>query len=274
MRRPFQIGGRKGWHGEYKFADGTVRRATRATEAEVTQWLEDQKKLDAEEQGPLFGGPTRLTLGRFLGEYAARYSIAKKGYKSEIDRINHYVTAAGLPRLKVVIEDNGNRSLVTDLAGSAVPRAFRAHMDKRMAQRTKTYACIRKLANKPVSKVSTADIRELMTLGTTEGWGDSTIQKEVALLKSAFNSAIREWPITSTRCNMSLTASCWATMVSALAGSCPVWPRPTNLHRCASCASSNLRCQTNCSPNCRWPSSSSQRQTLSQRCSSIRKSRP
>nr|WP_286184186.1 tyrosine-type recombinase/integrase [Piscinibacter lacus] len=62
-----------------------------------------------------------------------------------------------------------------------------------MAKRAKTYELIRKLANKPVSKVGTEDIRGLVTTGTTEGWGDSTIQKEVALLKTAFNSAIREW---------------------------------------------------------------------------------
>jgi integrase len=78
-----------------------------------------------------------------------------------------------------------------------LPAAFQAHLDDRMALRAQTYAWMAKLARKKVSQVSTDDIRQLMTLGSCEQWSDSTIQKEVALLKAAFNSAIREWRWTS-----------------------------------------------------------------------------
>lgn len=193
MRRPFQIKGRTGWQAEYKFADGSVQRRSFDDAPAAQAWLDEQARQDEAEQGPLFGGPSRITLGQFLGEYAARFTIANHGYAAEIDRINHYVTAVGLPRLKVVKDDSGNRKLVTMSNAQALPSAFQAHMDARMAQRAQTYAWMARLARKKVSQVSTDDVRQLMTLGSCEQWSDSTIQKEVALLKAAFNSAIREW---------------------------------------------------------------------------------
>jgi integrase len=193
MRRPFQLKNRAGWQAEYKFSDGTVQRLSFDDAPAAQAWLDEQARLDEAEQGPLFGGPARITLGQFLGEYAARFSIAKKGYDTEIDRINHYVTALGLPRLKVVKDGNGNRKLVSMSHEQALPAAFQAHLDSRMAQRAQTYAWMAKLARKKVSQVSTDDIRQLMTLGSCEQWSDGTIQKEVALLKAAFNSAVREW---------------------------------------------------------------------------------
>ncbi len=151
MRRPFQLKNRAGWQAEYKFSDGTVQRLSFDDAPAAQAWLDEQARLDEAEQGPLFGGPARITLGQFLGEYAARFSIAKKGYDTEIDRINHYVTALGLPRLKVVKDGNGNRKLVSMSHEQALPAAFQAHLDSRMAQRAQTYAWMAKLARKKVS---------------------------------------------------------------------------------------------------------------------------
>lgn len=192
-RRAFQIKGRKGWHAEYKYHDGKTQRRTFETETLANDWLDEQVKVDDVASGPLLGGPERVTLGAFLGEYAFRFSIAKQSYESEISRINHYVEAATGTRLVVHHDDKGRRELRQETAPALLPTAFKAHRDARMAAREKTYALIAKLARKRVSNIRTSDIRELMTTGTTEGWGDSTIQKEVALLKVAFNSAIREW---------------------------------------------------------------------------------
>jgi len=195
MRRPFKVNGRSGWHAEYRYNDGKTQRRTFDSEALAIAWLDDQARLDDLVAGPLLGGPDRVTLGQFLGEYAYRFSIAKQSYKTEIDRINHYVQAIGAPRLIVHVAANGSRELkqANETGHVDLPIAFRAHRDSRMDARQRTYACLARLACKKVSAVTTADIRELMTTGTTEGWSDSTIQKEVALLKSAFNSAIREW---------------------------------------------------------------------------------
>jgi integrase len=192
-RNAFQIKGRSGWHAEYKYHDGTTQRRTFPTKELGNQWLDDQEKLDDAAKGPLLGGPERVNLGQFLGEYAFRYSIAKQSHETEIARINHYVEAIGAPRLVVHDNGTGGRELRQESAPAELPKAFKAHRDARMAKRKRTYATIAKLARTKVSKVTTSDIRELMTIGTTEGWTDSTIQKEVALLKSAFNSAIREW---------------------------------------------------------------------------------
>ena len=193
MRRPFHVKGRKGWHAEYKFADGQVQRRTFDEFAQAEQWLAQKKAEDDAEQGPLFGGPERITLGQFLGEYAARFSIAKLGCHAELNRINHYVRAAGLPALKVVCDEHGRRRLVTERQAQELPSAFAAHKHQRLQLREDTYAWLARLARKRVAQVTTDDIRMLMTTGKREGWSDSTIQKEVALLKSAFNSAIREW---------------------------------------------------------------------------------
>lgn len=192
-RHPFQIKGRSGWHAEYEYHDGTTQRRTFPTSEAASSWLAEQRLMDDAAKAPLLGGPERVTLGAFLGEYAFRHSIAKQSYDTEIARINHYVEAIGAPRLVVHHSDDGRRELRQASATMELPTAFKAHRDARMALRAKTYAWIGKLARKKVSQVTTVDIRELMTTGKTEGWSDSTIQKEVALLKTAFNSAIREW---------------------------------------------------------------------------------
>ncbi len=193
MRRPFQIKGRTGWHAEYKFADGQVQRQRFDSEAEAQTWLMQKKAEDDADKGPLFGGPQRITLGQFLGEYAGRFTIAKQSADAEIDRINHYLTAVGLPKLKIEEDEHGRKSLQPVETAKKLPSAFKAHRDKRLALRQETYEWIAKLARKKVDNISTDDIRVLMTTAKREGLSDSTIQKEVALLKAAFNSAIKEW---------------------------------------------------------------------------------
>lgn len=193
MRRPFQIKGRTGWHAEYKFADGQVQRQRFDSEAEAQTWLMQKMAEDDADKGPLFGGPERITLGQFLGEYAARFTVAKHGANPELHRINHYVTAAGLPKLRIAQDQHGRKSLQAVTTVEGLPSAFQAHRDKRLQLRQETYEWMAKLACKKVGKVTTDDIRVLMTTAKREGLSDSTIQKDVALLKAAFNSAIKEW---------------------------------------------------------------------------------
>lgn len=192
MRKPFQLKGRKGWHAEYKFHDGQVQRLSFPDQSSAQSWLNDMKMQDESAQGPAFGGPSRITVGRFLGEYAALYTLGKQGYQQELDRINHYVQAVGLPRLKAIKDDAGRLALKTVSASLELPSAFQEHRDGRLAMRVKTYGLIRTLARKKVSDLRTDDVRKLMTTAKCEGWSASSIQKEVALLKAAFNSAIKE----------------------------------------------------------------------------------
>lgn len=90
-------------------------------------------------------------------------------------------------------DEHGRRKLVAVREPEQLPAAFAAHQDQRLRLREETYQWLARLARKRVSQVTRDDIRVLMTTAKREGWSDSTIQKEVALLKAAYNSAVREW---------------------------------------------------------------------------------
>jgi site-specific recombinase XerD len=49
------------------------------------------------------------------------------------------------------------------------------------------------VANRLVSKISTADLRAFIAQARADGLSGNTIQKEMALLKHAFNMAASEW---------------------------------------------------------------------------------
>lgn len=195
MRKPFQLKNRRGWHGEVVRPDGRAERRHFDSHAEAKEWVETETAKDRAAQAPLFGGPSNITLGQMLGEYAARFTINKGGYAAELSRINHYVVAVGLPRLKVRVDETGKRYLETlaDAERPAVPRGFQGHIDARLGQRKRTYEMLHELARKRVGKLSTDDIQRFYTTMKSDGLSDSTIQKEVALLKAAFNAPIRVW---------------------------------------------------------------------------------
>lgn len=56
-----------------------------------------------------------------------------------------------------------------------------------------TYSMLHCLARMTVSKLTSDDIQKFFTAMTSDGLSPSTIQKEIALLKAAFNSAIATW---------------------------------------------------------------------------------
>jgi hypothetical protein len=104
MRTPFRLKGRAGWYAEVEHADGRAERRGFEAHKDAVEWLDVEREKARAAQEPLFGGPSGLTLGQMLGEYAARFTVNKGGYAAELSRINHYVVAVGLPRLKVRIE--------------------------------------------------------------------------------------------------------------------------------------------------------------------------
>lgn len=194
MRKPFRIDGRPGWHAEVKHADGHAVRLSFEKHSDAQEWLTEEMARAKAQTAPLFGGPAAITLGQMLAEYAKRFTLVKGGCEAELSRINHYVIAAGLPRLQLVVE-GGKRQLATMDAAQhlSVPSGFQGHLERRLEKRRGTYDIIRTLARRKVSKVTTDDIRQLHTMMVAEGLSQSTVQKEIALLKAAFNSAIREW---------------------------------------------------------------------------------
>ncbi|WP_431273637.1 tyrosine-type recombinase/integrase [Variovorax ureilyticus] len=144
------------------------------------------------EHGPVLGGPKVATLAQALDHYARQYSITKGGVDAELNRINHYLEAVNMPLLKAVRNDLGGRE-IAEHHRKALPDGWQRHNDARRAKRERTYTTIAQLAGKRCSAISPADIRRFSTAMQTEGLSDSTIQKEIAMLKVVFNTAIKEW---------------------------------------------------------------------------------
>lgn len=191
--KPFKIAGRDGWHGEVRQSDGRTTRRRFDKYAEAQTWMtQAQAQADAE-NAPAFGGPERITLAALLAQYAARFTIAKEGFNEEINRINHYLPQTDLQPLVVDVDAQGRRYLRHRTEPKVIPKGWQAHQDARLAKRKRTYAAIAKLGAARCSAISNDDIVQLKAVMRADGLSDSTIQKEIALLKHCFNQAISVW---------------------------------------------------------------------------------
>lgn len=189
--------------GVYRYRDGWQaavcvrgqrRRANFPTQAEAKAWAHSVAAEMQTAHAPVLGGPTKVTLAEMLFEYAHLYTIGKRGALQELSRINRYLVAAGFKCLRLR-QVEGQRTLVQGprLDALTLPGAFAAHREARLACRERTAAVRAELARKPVARIGRADLRELVTTMQSEGLSGSDIQKEIALLKHAFNCAIDEW---------------------------------------------------------------------------------
>jgi integrase len=188
--------------GVYRYRDGWQaavcvrgqrRRANFPTQAEARAWAHSVAAEMQTAHTPVLGGPTKVTLAEMLFEYAHLYTIGKRGAAQELVRINRYLVAGGLARVRLR-EVDGQRTLVQDPdTGSTLPSAFAALRNERLAHRERTAAKREELARKQPARISRADLREFVTTMQAEGLSGSDIQKEIALLKHAFNQAIDEW---------------------------------------------------------------------------------
>jgi hypothetical protein len=140
---------------------------------------------------PELGGSTVASLADELAHYAKLMTVAKKGARADLNRINHYLRAAGLHiyRLVSVRED----SWALETYEPAVPKGFNSHLKRRQAQGNMVTQVIRKLAVMRCSQLNGVRFRELMTAMRASGLSESTIQKEIALLRHMFNVARAEW---------------------------------------------------------------------------------
>ena len=139
-------------------------------------------------------GPQRTSVGAMLHRYAHHFTVLKGGCDAELTRINHYLLGAGLSPVQRGDED-GRRLLVPlqrDI-GSATPTGWAKHLQSRRQQRSGTYRLIHEVGATSCARLTTTKLRELATTMRAEGLSESTVQKELALLKAAFNVAIREW---------------------------------------------------------------------------------
>jgi integrase len=192
MRRPFRIRDRHGWAAEVEHPDGRLERKQFPTYREAEDWLRDAAATVAAAFEPALGGPAKVHLAGMLSEYARLYTVNKHGWDSELTRINHYRAGAGLPPLKLARSEEGHRSL-EEMPRRELPEGFARHRNGRLAQRRRTYATIEGLGATTVSRITPRHVQELVSTMRAEGLSESTIQKEIALLRHAFNEAIRCW---------------------------------------------------------------------------------
>lgn len=174
-------------HGEHRVKDFPTAEA-------ADQWLRELLVQAKNAAQPELGGPSQCILAEMMWHYAHITTVNKGGAPAELNRIGHYLRAAGLPLLKLV-KTGGRKELVqVDWRQEPdLPSAFEEHRDNRLAKRAKTYEAIAELANTRVSQITKAKLESLDSLMQQEGLSGSTIQKEIALLKAMFNKAIAKW---------------------------------------------------------------------------------
>ena len=188
--KPFKYRGK--WRAQVTLDNGMRPAKNFVSHADAVLWIADQLANANSKHAPALGGPTVATLADALRHYAELYTVNKEGAVSELNRINHYLEAAGHSRLRRVLRDSGGQRL-EEFEPGPLPTAFQKHNEARRALRKQTYIRIALLANKRCSAISTEDIRTFFSEMKQEALGDGTIQKEIAMLKHLFNMAAAEW---------------------------------------------------------------------------------
>lgn len=187
--QPFKYRG--AWRAQVTLKNGTRPFRDFTSHGDAGDWITDQLAKANTETLPELGGPGQASLAEALAHYAGLNTITKGGYSAEIDRINHYLEGADIKPLKIVTID-GKRQLILKET-KKLPSAFKANKDTLLHKREGTYKLIAALGRRKCSTLCTADFRRLMVSMKNEGLSDSTIQKEIALLKHLFNIVAAEW---------------------------------------------------------------------------------
>jgi len=188
--KPFRY--RNKWRIQVTLKNGKRPSADFDKHADAMDWANEQLANANAEHGPALGGPKEAILAQALDHYARQHTITKGGVDAELNRINHYLEAVNMPLLKAVANDLGGLE-ISEHRRKLLPDGWQRHNDARRAKRQRTYETIAQLAGKRCSAISPADIRKLFTAMKVEGLSESTIQKEIAMLKVVFNTAIKEW---------------------------------------------------------------------------------
>ena len=193
--KPYQIDGRSGWWANPTLPDGSRPLKKFESEEAATDWIAKAYETAAKGQQPALGGPDVATLAQALYKYAFQFTVVKGGAEAELTRINNYLQGGGLPTLRLVVDAQKRRKLepVQPRAHAKNLEAWKEYVDVRRALRAETYALIHRFGKMKCGALDTDMLRELHTTMKREGLSDSTVQKELALLKAMFNAAIREW---------------------------------------------------------------------------------
>lgn len=192
--QPFQYRGK--WRIQVTLDNGQRPCKNFESFEEAKSWGIEMLANGNNQHEPVLGGPTRATLAQALDHYGRSFSVRKGGVNAELNRINHYLEAAGMPLLKAYPTPSGGVEVkevepkdTSDTHRRGNVRKLEDYAKERRAKRAGTYACIAKLANMRCSQISPADMEDFVTVMGKEGLRPSTIQKEVSMLKTLFNSA-------------------------------------------------------------------------------------
>lgn len=193
--KPYQIEGRNGWWANPTLPNGTRPLRKFETEGEAEKWIAEQLENATKALQPALGGPEQATVGQLLFKYAYRFTVLKGGAEAELTRINNYLAGSALPSLRLVVDAEGRRKLeqVTTQPKVGNQRGWQQYIDTRRELREQTYALIHRIGGMKCSRLTTELLGDLATTMEAEGLSESTVQKEIALLKAAFNTAVREW---------------------------------------------------------------------------------
>lgn len=177
-------------------AKPTDKAQTFATKREAEAWARDlEQRLTT--RGGIHGlGPEQTTLAVALLDYAHMFSCTKKGVVAEINRINLYLLAVGLPLLKVSGRDNGIATLEERPAGerfATLSPEFARRRERLAASRPRTNDWRARLAALPLSRLTPVDFRQLSNAMLKDGYKSDTVRLELAMLRHLFNYARKEW---------------------------------------------------------------------------------
>lgn len=173
--------------------DGRRASCTFNTKREAKAW-ESKEKFEIEEAGrPKGDGPEKNCLGQAMHLFAESETKFKKGFQQELSRLNKWRSAAGVPRLKFVIREDGGKDLVEIETPVALPRTFAEHRVKRLQKSAKADALREKLARMPMCDITSHCIRDFEVALRDAGLSADTIRLEIALLKRIFNVSRDIW---------------------------------------------------------------------------------
>lgn len=184
--QPVKVPGGK-WRIQITLLNGKRPRRFFDTKGEALEWRDDELKKQNHQHAPVLGGPGVATLAEALDHYARNFSVEKEGVEQELVRVNHYLEGAGMPLLGTEASTNGGLKVV-EVSPKTLSKVFKTYVDRRRESSAGTFAWKKKLARMQCSKISHADIVAFKAQMVSDGLSDSTIQKEIALLKVFFNS--------------------------------------------------------------------------------------
>lgn len=180
---------------------------------EASDWAHEVELELRGEQRQKGLGPASTSLALALHQYAYDVACLQKSCIQTVTRINKYLELAGLPTLKAT-EVRGPGTRPHDADGvpvrtaqpvffrltEAVPahkktlcRTFLEHRNRRLAKRTHSMQVRARLAGMPVSRIAAHDLHSLLLAMTTDGYQNTTIRNELALLSAFFQHARKVW---------------------------------------------------------------------------------